>query len=266
MGRLGRMFENFLYRTYWNLDTLRRVPDIYQKVGALCHFEYLEEDEFKAKQLELLCNLLHYAYKTSPFYKHLLDTAHVLPADIRSFGDFANLPVLRKRDIQQHLPEMIRAGACAKDLIKDATGGSTGEPLIFYHDPATRRWSEAFDVYVKAWWGLRPWCKKALLWGADVDAPAHSRLQGTLNSLSRSVFLNSFGMDDTKMKLYAQFLNQWKPEYIQGYASSLFLFSRYLKSNSISLHRPKAIRSSAETLLPYQRNSIREAIGDNLYD
>ncbi|GAF90229.1 unnamed protein product, partial [marine sediment metagenome] len=61
-------------------------------------------------------------------------------------------------------------------------------------------------------------------------------------------------------------IQKWKPQYIQGYASSLYLFAQFLIKNGLSVPEPEAIRASAETLYDHQRKLIGKALGTNIYN
>ena len=115
-------------------------------------------------------------------------------------------------------------------------------------------------------WGIKTCSKKAILWGADKDITEMTNKEKLKLKLERIQFLNSFNMNAYIMQHYAKVIQKLNPEYIQGYASSLYLFARFLKEKNVDLRKPKAIRSSAETLNNYQRHLIEEVLGNNLYN
>jgi phenylacetate-CoA ligase len=82
--------------------------------------------------------------------------------------------------------------------------------------------------------------------------------------LARTRVLNSFTMSHERMDSFARMLKKWKPDFIMGYASSLYLFSQFLKNctakPNLKLH-PLVVRSSAEVLHDFQRESVEEIFG-----
>jgi phenylacetate-CoA ligase len=77
-----------------------------------------------------------HAYKHVPFYRQRFEAAGIQPADVRSLSDLQHLPVLTKADLHAHADddEMIAAGQRKETLRRNATGGSTGSPVVFYQD------------------------------------------------------------------------------------------------------------------------------------
>src|SRR5262245_37664605 len=88
--------------------------------------QYLLTDELRSLQWTRMQAILTHAYTRCPFYRRRFDEAGIAPGDIRSLDDVTRLPILEKRDIQQHGHEMIADGWPISDLIRNQTGGSTG--------------------------------------------------------------------------------------------------------------------------------------------
>ncbi|MCK4794583.1 MAG: hypothetical protein KAV87_63220, partial [Desulfobacteraceae bacterium] len=241
------------FQGIWYLDKLRRLPGVFEKIARLRKARQLPQDVLAQQQFNALRTLLRHAYDTTRHYRESMDHVHIHPDDIRELVDFRSVPILRKRDIQEDLESLVSRRVPKASLVQDTTGGSTGEPLIFYHDAVTREWFEACDAFVLDSWGVKPWAKKAFLWGADRDIPEMTCRERLRLALERSSFLNSFAMSEEKMAEYARFLMDWRPDYLQGYASSLYLFARFLLGNDLLVPQPNAVRSSAETLYDHQR-------------
>ena len=75
------------------------------------------------------------------------------------------------------------------------------------------------------------------------------------------VVLSAYDMSDSKMKEYADFLSKYKPDLIYGYATALFLLSRFIYEgygNNINFS-PKLVVSTAEVLQDYKRKMMEKA-------
>lgn len=86
--------------------------------------------EMQRRQLSLL---MEHATATVPYYRERFSPAHSrLPTDF-SLNDFASLPLLTRRDLQDHFPELRseRVPAAHGRVFDSATSGSTGEPVRF---------------------------------------------------------------------------------------------------------------------------------------
>ncbi len=258
--------KKMLYQLFWNLDKLRTNPALFAKRKILHRFSYYSRDELRELQLRNLKRIVEHAYETVPFYRKIYQEHGFLPGQLKNLEDVTRLPIIEKKDIQNNLEEMVSTRAVRKNLIRDATGGSTGQPLEFYRDREGFAWFEAADAFVKSLWGVKPWSRKAILWGADRDLPEMNRRDRLRMALDRVYILNSFNMNEERMDAFAATLLKWNPEYVIGYATSLYFFAKFLKSRNISGIFPIAIRSSAETLFDFQRSLIGETMGGGLYN
>lgn len=128
--------------------------------------ETMSRDELEALQLERLARQLAYNHRNSAFYRRRFEAAGAEPGDIRTFGDFANLPLMDKAEhraaqsesLERHgNPYELLACAPADRIIRIvATSGTTGVPTLYTHT--------AHDVAVinemngRKYWraGLRP--------------------------------------------------------------------------------------------------------------
>jgi phenylacetate-CoA ligase len=128
--------------------------------------EALPRDEIAALQLERLKQQVRYNYEHSPVHRRKLDEAGATPADIRSFADFARIPVMTKdehRRVQQESldrlgsPTALLGCAPPEDIVRvSATSGTTGIPTLYTltaHDVATVN-----EMHARKYWrtGIRP--------------------------------------------------------------------------------------------------------------
>lgn len=58
----------------------------------------------------------------------------------------------------------------------------------------------------------------------------------------------------------------YRPEVIRGYASSVYMFAKYLKDMGVRSIKPRTILTSAEMLFPQYRTTIEEVFGCKVYD
>lgn len=99
-----------------------------------------------------LRKLLEHAKSSTPYYRDLFARRSFLPEDLKSIADLARLPLLTKADIRANL-ERLRSEEEA-DLRRFNTGGSTGEPLIFYIGKERISHDVAAKWRATRWWGV----------------------------------------------------------------------------------------------------------------
>ncbi len=220
--------------------------------------QWLSRGEIEQRQWQDLKSLLEHSYNNVPFYRRRFDSAGLNLHDIQTMDDFRKIPVLKKADIQQNL-EMMRASNCPADqLIRDATGGSTGQPLVFYRDLNAKAWIDAASVRFRRWMGYRPTSKLALIWGAGRDIPE--------SYPSNQRWLNTFNCSEEEIERFIAELVQWKPDAIRAYASSLYMVASYIKSKGLQAPCPGVIESAAEKLWDWQRKVVEQVFGCKVFE
>ncbi|MHC4386860.1 MAG: methyltransferase domain-containing protein, partial [Planctomycetota bacterium] len=226
--------------------------------GILEENQWQSSQEIERIQWDMLQSLLKHTYEHVPFYRRLFETHGIDPRDIRTMDDFQKIPVLRKADIQQNL-EAMRAENCPQDqLIKDATGGSTGQPLVFYRDLPAKEWLLAASRRFRRWMGYNSKSRLALIWGADRDFPTSER--------PNQRWLNAFNCSEKDIESFMAELVRWKPDAIRAYSSSIAMVASYMAENNIPAPRPHVIECAAEKLWPSQRRLIERVFGCPVYE
>lgn len=68
------------------------------------------------------------------------------------------------------------------------------------------------------------------------------------------------------LEIYAKKMIEFEPKFIRGYPSSIYFFADFLKEKGVDLIRPRAVLTTAEMLLPYQRKLIEEVFQCDVFD
>src|SRR5690606_25388228 len=92
--------------------------------------QWWEPRRLRELQLQRLQALLSQAEQHVPYYRDVFARLGLSARDVRSFDDLSVLPLLAKGDIRRHM-EALKSER-ARGLMRFNTGGSTGEPLIFW--------------------------------------------------------------------------------------------------------------------------------------
>jgi len=265
MDLAGRAIKHITYPLWVYKNRSSRL----KWLRAFERWQFLPGSRLREMQWTRLKRILEHAYNSCPFYRKRLEWLNIKPTDIRSWGDFTrNVPLLSKSDIQDNLCDLVSRSYSEDELIRDMTGGSTGSPLVFYYTKDRLDSREAATTRHRRWAGWEIGDKVAALWGSrrDIQHPRtiKSRIRQFL--ISRYFLLDASAITEDKMLDFAQELRVFRPKIIQGYANTLYLFARFLKSNNINGIRPKGIISSAEVLLPENRTFIESIFGCSVFD
>lgn len=78
---------------------------------------------------------------------------------------------------------------------------------------------------------------------------------------------SSYTLSEDNLYKYLQSLNSWKPRFIRGYASSIYLLAKFIEDNHLSIRfHPKAIFTTSEKLLEHQRKMIEKVFNAEVFD
>jgi phenylacetate-CoA ligase len=258
------------------MDTVRRlclrlikakvhpdVPGIRREIEAEAH---LSADRWSAVQAQRIASLLEHAKNTTPYYRDILSSApHSIHPD-NALELLSNVPLLRRDTLQQRLGELVSERADKSQIFENATGGSTGNPVIFYQDSAYSSVAIALDDHVKSWIGIDPGDRVGNVWGADNEFKDLNFKEKIFCWASGVITLNAFKMKPDDMQSFYLSLKKWQPPYLRGYSSALEAFAIYCRDSGKTDLRFKGVRSAAEKLWPHQRKLIEEVFNCPVYD
>ena len=125
--------------------------------------------ELQALQLD---NLLHFLTDVSrqvPLYRARFAEAGFYASSL-SISDLSRLPLLSKADIR--LLTAALKSTTAGPLSRYNTGGSSGEPLIFFMGKARKSHDVAAKWRATRWWGGDVGDKELVVWGSPVELRA----------------------------------------------------------------------------------------------
>lgn len=205
--------------------------------------------------------LLWHAYMYVPYYGKLFAEMRATPDDIRSFCDFSRIPILTKDLIRNNFAAIQADNWPRSSFIKNSTGGSTGEPLQFFHDKSYELWADA--ARLRGWYDiagadLGESC--AILWGAvrDIhnDYSIFDRMKDYL--ISGEIYLNAFNLSNMRKEKFLNLCRYLRPRLLRGYVTAIRDFARYLEESGKSFPKIKGIILAAETVDPEIQEYIEQ--------
>jgi phenylacetate-CoA ligase len=224
--------------------------------------QYLSEDELRHLQEVRLAALLRHAYERCPFYRRRFDQVGLRPDDVRCLEDLRRLPVLEKRDVQEHAADMIARGWPEHDLIRNQTGGSTGTPITFYLSRDRKCSRAAATLRHNRWAGWQVGDRAAVIWGAPRDRPSDTwrgRLRAAV--LREPLWLDTAALTEASLERFHRELIDYQPRIVLAYARSAVLFARYVAEKRLRPYRPQALVTSAEVLEGKERELLEFVFG-----
>jgi phenylacetate-CoA ligase len=231
---MNELLAKHLIYPLYQISTGRRILSKWREFERT---QWLPQHEIEALQRRRLHNLLNHAYRHVPFYRKRLEALGYKPESPLEPETFQELPLLTKSDILSHRDEMVAEDFSPAMLKLDATGGSTGHTLTFYHDRASLDNLSAVTI-------------------------ANRLTNRVLNRL----FLDCFRLSDELLADYVDQLRRFRPKVLLGYATALATMAQYLEAREIRDIHLHAVISSAETLFDAQRRQIEGVFGCKVYN
>ncbi|MFA5143021.1 MAG: phenylacetate--CoA ligase family protein [Candidatus Omnitrophota bacterium] len=255
MQTYSKIYRNVLFPFY---ETIVKRRNTLSYLKELEYNQWRPEKELRIIQWNKLSSLLRHAYEKVPYYRDKFMQHNVNPSKILTPEDFRKIPFLTKSDIQSNGAALIAENYIDRNLCKNETGGSTGEPINFVYPRESYEWRIAAAARSNRWAGWDFGMKTTVLWGRPVS-PISKIKQAKLtlhNGFMRRQFINAFDLSEASLKGYLQKINRYRPLIIEAYVSLIYTIAKFAKMTNMMVIKPKAIIASAETLHDYQRELI----------
>ncbi len=223
--------------------------------------QWLDRDELAALQRRRLRELLSHAAHNVPYYRRLFAEHRFDPESVQSRDDLRRLPLLAKADIRAE-PEAFRS-AKGRRLVRSSTGGSSGEPLVFWLGAERVAHDVAAKWRATRWWGVDIGDPEIVLWGSPVELGAQDRLRGLRDRLQRSTLLPAFEMSLSKVEGFIRAIRRRRPRMLFGYPSAIDHVAQAAETAGIALDDvgAKVAFVTGETLYEDQRERIGRVFG-----
>ncbi|MDR1493001.1 MAG: hypothetical protein LBT05_09810 [Planctomycetaceae bacterium] len=258
------LYETFLQNILFPMDAYRSGRGkLFKYLKEFEKSQFLSREEIQELSWRRLKTILQHAYDNIPYYRKSFDAAGIAPADILSENDLLRLPILEKRQVQDHLDELVATNWSKDDLILDQTGGSTGTPVKYYYSSDRLISRKAATYRHNRWVGWDICSKSAAIWGASRDFHPPIKFLNKLRNFffDRQIMLNTSTFNETDVLEFNETLKKYRPKSILGYANALTVFAQVLKERNIPAYNPYSIVSSAEMLTSENRELIENVFG-----
>jgi phenylacetate-CoA ligase len=218
--------------------------------------QWWSREQIEEARVARLCHFLAGAGLNVPYYRDLFVRCGFDPASLRSLEELRALPLLDKPTIRANT-DALQSKRAGK-LIKYNTGGSSGEPLVFYMGMGRVSHDVAAKWRATRWWNVDIGDTEVVLWGSPIEIGKQDRIKAIRDRLFRSHLLPAFEMSDPQMDSYLDAISKLRPRMLFGYASALALLAAHSERRGRGM-TDLGIRvafTTGETLYPEQRTVI----------
>ncbi|WP_374243274.1 phenylacetate--CoA ligase family protein [Zoogloea sp.] len=192
----------------------------------------------------------------TPYYRELFARTGFDPKAVTGPADLQKLPFLTKATIKQK-SDGLRADD-AKGLARFNTGGSSGEPLIFFIGTERVTHDVAAKWRATRWWDVDIGDPEIVIWGSPIELGTQDRVRLIRDKLMRTELLPAFEMSDAKVEGFIARIREMRPKMLFGYPSAISHIAAHAEKKGIRLDDLgiKVVFVTSERLYDHQRDLI----------
>ncbi len=235
----------------------------------LQHRDLASRDQVIADQNRRLRETITNAAQHVPYYRRLFEREGIDPDSIRSAEDLKRVPMLDKETVRMAGTDLKNEAIPERQVIPSQTSGTTGKALSLYLTREAVAWKHAVTMRQRSWFGIEVGERYAVFGGQTVVPFSQSKPPFWRYDRARNLTLFSlYHMKPEFLRFYAEELSKPGYAFWQGYPSSISLLCEYLLENGITLGNaaPRAVFTSSETLMDFQRERMERATGAPIAD
>ena len=229
--------------------------------SAMEDSQWWPRERIEALQLERLRQLISHAEQFVPYYRDLFKKIGLTAADLQSLADLQRIPFLTKPIIRSNLEGF--KSEKAQHLTRFNTGGSSGEPLIFFIGNERVSHDVAAKWRATRWWNVDIGDREIVVWGSPIELTAQDKVRQIRDRVMRTHLIPAFEMSEAKLDEFVATIRGFRPTMLFGYPSSISLIARHAEKrgqimNDLGI---KVAFVTSERLYDHQREDITRVFG-----
>lgn len=260
----------------WNeIMRLHIILPIAETIKGTCAYKWLRTikqmqswapEQIVEWQERHLQSFIQHAYEHTQYYRRVMDERGLTPEDIQTAEDLKKLPIMTKQIANAHFNEIVPDNLSSFKYRKGKTGGTTGEPMYYYCDEDTWGYVTAAKIFY--------WSKVGYQYGDPFVAMGSASLFAKKPTLVRRIYdhirneipMNTVNLTDELCAKYVETIRKKNIRYIYGYAASIYLFTKYVKTHNIDLTQVRAVYTTSENLTDEYRELIEQTYNCRVVD
>lgn len=252
MGLYTRIASGLLFPLH---ERLKR-HDSVRRRRALETSQWFGRDQLKSLQLDNFKSFVARLYRDNDYYRQVMEDAGFGPDDIRDLQDLQRFPFLTKPLIRENVEALKSHNA--GPLARFNTGGSTGEPLVFYLGNERVSHDVAAKWRATRWWSVDIGDPEIVIWGSPVELGAQDRVRAFRDRLLRSKLIPAFEMSAMNLDRFIAEIRAMRPRMLFGYPSSMALIAERAEAQHVDMKGLgiKVCFVTSERLYDKQRETI----------
>jgi phenylacetate-CoA ligase len=223
--------------------------------------QWLPPDRLRELQIENLRRFLVDVGRQVPCYRDLFREQGFDPNKIKELEVLQQLPLVGKPFIRAN-QERLKADN-ARGLSRFNTGGSSGEPLIFYIGKERVSHDVAAKWRATRWWEVDIGDPEIVVWGSPIELGAQDRVRQIRDTLIRTRLLPAFEMSEGKLDAFVREIRAVRPKMLFGYPSALSLIASHAEARGRGMDDLgiEVAFVTSERLYDHQKEKIEAVFG-----
>jgi phenylacetate-CoA ligase len=223
--------------------------------------QWWDEARLEHLRLSRLRRLLASAGARVPYYRNLFADIGFMVEDVASLADLARLPLLDKSAIRANSDALKAENAT--DLARFNTGGSSGEPLVFYIGKERVSHDVAAKWRATRWWNVDIGDAEVVIWGSPIELGAQDGLRALRDRMLRTRLLPAFEMSENKLDHFLDEISSVGPKMLFGYPSALSHIAQHAEARGRRVDNLgiRVAFVTSERLYDEQRREISKIFG-----
>ena len=223
--------------------------------------QWSSPEQLQEFRIERLRKFLSDCENRVPYYREAFSRLDFQPARIQSLQALQEIPFLTKKIIRDRSDALKSERAIG--LSRFNTGGSSGEPLVFW----IGRERVSHDVAAKwratRWWDVDIGDPEIVVWGSPIELGGQDRIRAVRDKMLRTYLLPAFDMSESKLNGFIDQIIARRPKMLFGYPSVLWLIAQQAESSGKVLDNLgiKVAFVTSERLYDHQREKISSIFG-----
>lgn len=258
---MANLYTKLISSVIFPLQEALKGHDTIRIRNQLERSQWWDREQLERFQVQRLQALLAHASTHVPYYRQMFREIGFDPAVTKDLSALHKLPYLTKDVIRANL-ETLKSDV-ARDLARFNTGGSSGQPLIFFIGKERVSHDVAAKWRATRWWGVDIGDREVVVWGSPIELGAQDRMRAWRDKLMRTRLLPAFEMSDKKLEEFVSNIRAARPRMLFGYPSALSHIAQYAEKRGIGLSNLgiKVAFVTSERLYAEQRAAIERVFG-----
>ena len=174
-----------------------------------------------------------------------------------------------KDQIRERPEDFLADTVPRRALISWHTSGTTGKPLAIFYNRGAMQKMWAFVELYRNTAGVTKGDRRAQFTGKMIvpsRQAASKKIFWRHDLANHALLLSSVHLLAENLPHYAAALERFRPVYLCGYPSCLYVLAEYYRQSGRPAPCVRAVLTSAETLLEHQRQMIEEVFATRVFD